>query len=241
MNNPNSIEQVIESAELRKSMERVERQDRISDLLESTERLGTSDSVRKLMDSTARPDRISDLLESTERFGISDSVRKLMDCAARSGDISDLLKSTERAAMSPVRPLMDGMAWPRGISDELKHSLGLTAVLAITLTSPFPTCTFRRQPSDGPVRTLGFRPSGKLPRTRIKPLPETNRHLSQLAGTVTQMVEVAKQQAELSQAIRSSADLALKYALQSGEDAKAATVLAAKASGLHPSRSSLPS
>jgi len=95
MNNPNSIEQVIESAELRKSNGARGKTGSHQAIYWSPRRgLGTSDSVRKLMDSTARPDRISDLLESTERFGISDSVRKLMDCAARSGDISDLLKST---------------------------------------------------------------------------------------------------------------------------------------------------
>ena len=49
-----------------------------------------------------------------------------------------------------------------------------------------------------------------------------------MTGTVTQLVDVARQQAELSQAIRTSADLALKYAVQSGEDAKAATLLAQK-------------
>jgi len=42
------------------------------------------------------------------------------------------------------------------------------------------------------------------------------------------LVEVARQQAELSQAIRATSDLALKYAIQSGEDAKAATQLARK-------------
>jgi hypothetical protein len=42
------------------------------------------------------------------------------------------------------------------------------------------------------------------------------------------LVDVARQQAELSQAIRTSADLALKYAVQSGEEAKAATLLARK-------------
>jgi hypothetical protein len=67
---------------------------------------------------------------------------------------------------------------------------------------------------------------------RLEPPPnpiwETNSRLAELIGSVTQLVGVARQQAELSQAIRDASDLALNYAIQSGEEAKAATQLARK-------------
>lgn len=58
------------------------------------------------------------------------------------------------------------------------------------------------------------------------PIWETNSHLAELTDTVTQLVDVARHQAELSQAIRNASDLALQNAIQSGEEAKAATKLA---------------
>ncbi len=60
------------------------------------------------------------------------------------------------------------------------------------------------------------------------PVWETNHQLSELTATVTQLVDVARQQAELSQAIRNASDLALQNAIQSGDQAKAATRLARK-------------
>jgi hypothetical protein len=73
-------------------------------------------------------------------------------------------------------------------------------------------------------------PSLEVPNLDLPPNPvwETNRQLAELTDTVTQLVDVARQQAELSQAIRNASDLALKNAIQSGDEAKAATQLARK-------------
>jgi hypothetical protein len=60
----------------------------------------------------------------------------------------------------------------------------------------------------------------------LNPILETNSHLAELTDTVTQLVDVARQQAELSQAIRNASNLALQNAIQSGNESKAATELA---------------
>ena len=60
------------------------------------------------------------------------------------------------------------------------------------------------------------------------PIYETNRELAELTGTVTQLVEVARQQAELTQAINKTSTLALESAIQSSAEAKSATDLARK-------------
>jgi hypothetical protein len=69
-------------------------------------------------------------------------------------------------------------------------------------------------------------PSIDLQDLRPNPILETNSHLAELTDTVTQLVDVARHQAELSQAIRNASDLALQNAIQSGNEAKAATELA---------------
>ena len=71
-------------------------------------------------------------------------------------------------------------------------------------------------------------PSLKISEIDFAPNPifETNSQLAELTAIVTRLVDVAKQQAELTQSIRKTSDLTLTYAVQSGEEAKTATQLA---------------
>jgi hypothetical protein len=220
-----STESAFLSDSTRKLMESMARPSGITDLMKSTESAFLSDSTRKLMESMARPSGIADPMKSTESAFLSHSTRKLMESMARPSGIPDLMKSIETVGFSG-RPRKDGMVAPAdGISGELRRSLEHTAQLASSVDRSLSNVAL-------PFR---HRENNKLP---VFPAPEpnpiwqTNSHLSELTATVTQLVDVARQQAELSQAIRGSADLALKYAVQSGEEAKAATVLARKSVGL---------
>ena len=64
------------------------------------------------------------------------------------------------------------------------------------------------------------------------PTYETNQHLAELTDNITSLIEVARQQAALTQAIRSSSDLALQYSIQSSKEATIATELASKSVSL---------
>ena len=109
-----------------------------------------------------------------------------------------------------------------GIDNELKRAMEHTSFLArdvdVALSNIRIPASAYQMPSLE-VRNLDVPPN---------PVWETNRQLAELTDTVTQLVDVARQQAELSQAIRNASDLALKNAIQSGDEAKSATQLARK-------------
>ena len=64
------------------------------------------------------------------------------------------------------------------------------------------------------------------------PSYETNRRLSELTDNIRSLIEVARQQAELSRAIRSTSEEALQNSIQSSKEAKIATELASKSVSL---------
>ena len=176
----------------------------ISDMLRSA---GISDAAHKAFESIAnQPSVVSDMLKSAS---IGDAAHKAFESIANQrGGASDVLKSFQIP----------------GISEELRRSLESTDVLARNVDQALSGMHFSAPSFEVPQY--------ELPQFEVRELPnpiwETNSHLSELTNTVTQLVDVARQQAELAQAIRATSDLALKCAIQSGEDAKAATLLARK-------------
>src|SRR5271166_2467319 len=81
------------------------------------------------------------------------------------------------------------------------------------------------------IQDAYFMPSFELPVLDTPVIPvnpafETNERLDDLIGHIAGLVDVATQQAKLTQAINESTQTALQLAIQSGKEAKAATKLA---------------
>ena len=226
---------------MRKSIESMARPVGISDTMgkffESMAKpVGISDTMRNSFASMARPVGISDTMgkffESMAKpVGISDTMRNSFESMVKPVGISDTMRKSIESMARPVGindtmgKFFESMAKPVGISEELRRSFEHTALLARNVDQSLSNMRIST-PAVGWSHDDFEVPS--VPEPPPNPIWETNSHLSELAGTVTQLVDVARQQAELSQAIRTSADLALKYAIQAGEDAKAATLLARK-------------
>jgi hypothetical protein len=198
-----------------------------------------SGTLKKLMDADlvtgstfAHFNSINDKLKAlgptlgAGTVGVSDTLKRYMDgdivkgsASARFNRLSDELKQNIENVTASER-LLNG---PVGITDELRRSWEQTSLLSSNvdraLSSMAPSAWYHDDLKLPSLPPLEFAPN---------PILETNSQLAELTGTVTQLVDVARQQAELSQAIRTTTELALKYAIQSGEDAKAATLLARK-------------
>jgi hypothetical protein len=112
------------------------------------------------------------------------------------------------------------------IDDELKRSFEQTSLLSEGISTALHRICI-------PAAAVGFPPStagAYQPLTPMEPTPnpiwETNRQLAELTETVTQLVSVERLQAELTQAICNTANIALKNSVESGEEAKTATRVA---------------
>ena len=114
-----------------------------------------------------------------------------------------------------------------GIGDALKASLEQISLLSGGVDEALSRIT----PADAYLGHSGLAhhlPEPVFPDPGPNPIWETNRQLGELTETVTQLVEVARQQAELTQAIRKASDLALENSIQSGQEARSATDLVRK-------------
>ena len=108
--------------------------------------------------------------------------------------------------------------------DALRRSFDHSALLSRSIADTLSTM-HALAPTTASYRDT-FEPRAEF---RAKPVVlQTNSQLSVLTSAVTQLVDVARQQAEFSQGISANAELALKFAIQSGEEAKASTLLARK-------------
>jgi hypothetical protein len=118
----------------------------------------------------------------------------------------------------------------RGPTDQLMKSLEHTSLLASNLDRTLSKIRTPDLSNKLASPTLEATTRDVLPNLKLieNPARETNRRLVELTDAVAQLVRVAQQQAELSQAIRDSSDVALHYAIRSREEATAATLLARK-------------
>ena len=199
------------------------------------------DALSQFIASTTEPNNIAS--KTAESFGKSVS----MSTERLGSSINSLLKES---AYSPNTTRIDALsqfiastAEPNniasktiedfnrslGFSDEVKRSLEHTSLLANNIGQSLSNLNIPTRP----VHSSFGLDSEQLSSPAFfnpppNPILQTNHQLSELTDTVTQLVDIAKQQAELSLAISKSADLTLKYAIQSGEDAKAATQFARK-------------
>jgi len=112
------------------------------------------------------------------------------------------------------------------VGDELKRSFAQTSLLTKDISAALHNMCI-------PTAAIGSPPSAFADYdtlTPMEPTPnpiwETNRQLAELTETVTQLVSVERQQAELTQAICNTANLALKNSIESGVEAKTATRVA---------------
>jgi len=182
--------------------------------------VGISAEMSKLAGSAFASDSMSKLTRDLARpIGIGDAMSKFPGGLAHTDITAELRKLAECTVTSDA--MSKFVAPPIGIEGELRNSLEHTARLARNVDQSLSNMALPAWQQEVLNRPL-------IPATEPNPVWQTNSQLSELKDTVTQLVDVARQQAELSQAIRTSADLALKYAVQSGEDAKAATLLARK-------------
>jgi hypothetical protein len=209
------------SDELKRSLESIDSAARMTALAG----LGHSDELKRSlesMDSAARMTALAGLGRGDELKRPLES----MNSAARMTGLaglghSDELKRSFESINSAAK--MAGLAG-LGINDELKRSLEHTSLLARDVDDALSNIRI-------PARTydmLGQSIEAPTLEPPPNPIWETNRQLAELTDTVTQLVDVARQQAELSQAIRNASDLALQTAIQSGDEARAATQLARK-------------
>jgi hypothetical protein len=156
-------------------------------------------------------------VDNTKKLaGPGDALKRTMEGLAGPGDA--LKRTMEKLASTEKWAGLTGLH----INDELKRSLEHASLLARDVDAALSNIRI-------PARAYDM-PSLEVPNLNLPPSPilETNRQLAELTDTVTQLVDVARQQAELSQAIRNASDLALKNAIQSGDEARAATQLARK-------------
>lgn len=153
-------------------------------------------------------------------LSISDEMKKSFASMAELGISGDVGRSMESisANLKKTMASVSGL----GISDELRRSAEHTSRLARDVDHALSDMRTPRLTSEVP------RPSFEMPELAPNPVWETNRQLAELTGSVAQLVNVARHQAELSQAIRKTSELALSQAVQSREDAKAAALLARK-------------
>lgn len=184
------------------------------------------------------------MLEFSGLTSINESTRRAMEGMKTPG-MDTLNESTKRAIEGLAVPDFgsnDGMKralenldlLPKhGIDDKLLRSLERTSELARAMDRTLSNIKVPRVPTPEipPIESeWALSPNHEFITREIpaNPIFETNRELSELTATVRQLFDVFQQQAELSQAIRESSDLALRHAISSGEDAKAATRLARK-------------
>jgi hypothetical protein len=222
---------------------KVEKPIELSDALKAFESISGPSGIldaMKATESMAGPgrDAMKVLKEQFELGGIRDAREAIESVAGPGRDAMKALEQHELGVIRDARKAIESVAGPGrdatkafrsisglgGISDELRRSLERTALLAGNVDRSLSNMALPAWYHED----IRLPPLTPLPAPEPNPVWQTNTHLSELTGTVTQLVDVARQQAELSQAIRTSADLALKYAIQSGEDAKAATLLARK-------------
>jgi len=174
--------------------------------------------------STSRCEQSQLTERHTERLLCS--VRNSIETTRKvSGSIAQTIRGTDDALRKTLETI-------NGPTDALRRSFEQTSLLARGIDdalSKIPTLA-----SDRLTPTLEP-PSPKFSQDLVipeNPVWETNRRLAELIDSVTQLVGVARQQAELSQAIRNASDLALTSAIQSENHANAAASLARKGVGL---------
>jgi hypothetical protein len=183
------------------------------------------------------------MLELSGLTGISESTRRVMETMKIPG--MDLNESTRRAIEGLAVPGFgsnDGMKialenlnlLPKhGIDNELLRSLERTSILGREMDQKLSKMKLPAVPSPEIPHiesewALSRHHEFITPEIPLNPIFETNKQLSELTATVRQLFDVSQQQAVFSQAIRETSDLALRHAISSGEDAKAATQLARK-------------
>lgn len=142
--------------------------------------------------------------------------------------ISEELKRS-LAAMDTAAMATEKWAVP-SISEELKRSFEQTSLLSKNISAALDGIHTHTDAIGLPSIAMDydtFAPM-ELPPMELPPNPilETNRQLADLTDTVTQLVSVERQQAELTQAICNTSNLALKNSIESGEEAKTATRVA---------------
>ena len=173
------------------------------------------------MDSTKGLPEVTDLGSDNTMKRAMDSMTSAAKMAELTGSDSTMKRAMDSMTSAAKMAELTGFA-RLGIDNELKRAMEHTSFLArdvdVALSNIRIPASAYQMPSLE-VRNLDVPPN---------PVWETNRQLAELTDTVTQLVDVARQQAELSQAIRNASDLALKNAIQSGDEAKSATQLARK-------------
>jgi hypothetical protein len=87
-----------------------------------------------------------------------------------------------------------------------------------------PKGTSTKSPTDALFSSLGLSGIERevLPKVPPNPIHQTNEELSELSGTVRQLVDIGRHQSELSQALTETSQLALQQSIASGEAANRA-------------------
>lgn len=124
--------------------------------------------------------------------------------------------------------IADQEAIARGIQEQFRHSFdGVSAASAALTESLARLPAFEVPRYEPPELPELLSPHVVYPEFDAKPLlSDTNEHLDELNDRLAALVDVAKHQSELTQAISESTQAALTYAIQSGAEAKASATLA---------------
>ncbi len=217
---------------MKRAMEEINSAKRMTELvgLDGSAREAVKRATEKI-DSVKRMTKLAGLDGTTQEAmkrameGIN-SVKRMSELAGLDGNAQGEIKRAIEGINSAGR--MTRLAG-LGVSDELKRSLEQESRLASNVDRAIENMRILapRQDGFGPIHDRM-----EIPEMPVNPIWETNRQLTELTGSVMQLVEVARQQAELSQAIRNTSDHALENSIQSGNEAKAATQLARKSVGL---------
>ena len=198
--------------ELKRSMESIASSGKMTGL-DALAALGTDDELKRSMESITAAGKLT-AFDALAGHGIHDEVKRSMESITAPGKLTGL----DALAAAGKTTAFDALA-ALGSRDELARSFEHTSLLARGVDDVLSNIRV-------PTRTYDM-PTLETPNLELPPNPiwETNRQLAELTGTVSQLVDVARRQAELSQAIRNASDLALKNSIQSGDEAKAATQL----------------
>ena len=170
--------------------------------------------------------RQQEALDSTEKLARLTALNGAASITAAIGGINNTMLKRQQEALDSTEKLakFDTL----GINEEIKRALDRTSLLAQGVDDAISRIRIPDRIDHGMFdAVLGPPAVLELPDIEFAPNPifETNSQLAELKGNVTQLVDVAKQQAELTREIKNTSDLALSHAAQSGVQAKAATRL----------------
>jgi hypothetical protein len=137
---------------------------------------------------------------------------------------SEIISNALKATAFPTQIIADAIS-PSSLAEELQRAMRNESIVSSRLTESLAALPTIPAASFEPPEFLYQSRDLVLPDIPPDPGFETNEHLEQLSAHMQTLVDVAKHQTELTQAIRETTQATLQYAIQAGNEAKESTSL----------------